>query len=424
MTRRATEPAPFAAWYPWADRRGRTSAYRGIVFFLLILPGLWLLGRWALNDLGPRRLTEATHVTGDWTIWFLLASLAFTPARAILSEPRAVVVRRMVGLTALAYAGVHLLLYVADQNWRILHALTEIVLRFYLLIGFIALVGLAVLGVTSTDEWIVRLGKRWKQLHRVAYVLAGLGVLHFVLQSKLDISRAVLAFGFFAWLMLWRALPTGRDRSLVALLGLALAAAAVTLAGEWAWYRFATKVDPWRVVQGELDIAFGLRPAAQILALGLLVAGAAELRRLSLSNHAQAHWYHVLLYVGGAVLANGAVWALNLSMLDTAPLPVWGLAAVWAGLFALLGVVRAALPEPDCEGWQARHLLDAFWCLALLYPLLISGLDSRVLGLIAAGIAVAAALALAARLWPVNRVGAGMVLPVAGWIAFVQAHLP
>lgn len=313
---RPTAPPPLSAWFPWADKRGRFSSYRAAAFVLVLLPGLWLLGRWAADDLGARPITEALHFVGDWTMWILLASLAFTPAKAVLAAPNAVVVRRMVGLAALSYAGAHLVLYAWSENWRLLHVAAEIVLRFYLLIGFVALVGLVVLGWTSTDAWIARLGRTWKRLHKVVYVLVALGVLHFLLQSKADVSRALLALGMAAWLLLWRLLPAGRDRGPVALVGLAVVSATITLGLEWAWYHFATKANAWRAVTGEFNLTFGPRPAGQVLALGLLVAAVAELRRLQLSRFAGAAWLRPTLVVGGIAIAGGTLWALNL----TAPL--------------------------------------------------------------------------------------------------------
>ena len=78
---------------------------------------MWLLLRWGVGDLGPRPLTEAIHRSGDWAVRLLVLALAVTPARAVLDWPRVVLVRRMLGVAAAAYAGLHLLLYMADQKW-------------------------------------------------------------------------------------------------------------------------------------------------------------------------------------------------------------------------------------------------------------------------------------------------------------------
>ena len=99
----------------------------------------------------------------------------------------------MIGVSAACYAGVHLLLYAADQNWRPLAVVTEILVRAYLTIGFVALLGLATLAVTSTDGWVKRLGRNWKRLHKLAYGFAVLALNHFFLQSKADVSQATVA---------------------------------------------------------------------------------------------------------------------------------------------------------------------------------------------------------------------------------------
>lgn len=403
---------------PWLDRRGRVSGLRAATFALLLLPGLVLAAQWAAGQLGAKPLTEVLHGLGFWATWLLLGSLAVSPAKAVFGLPGIVVLRRMIGVSAAVYAGLHLVLYSADQNWRMLHVAAEIVRRFYLTIGFVAVVGLAALAWTSTDEWVRRLGGRnWKRLHRLAYGLAGLAVLHFFLQSKLDVSQAVLAFGVLAWLMLWRALPAGRDRGRVALIGLALLGAAVTLGAEFAWYRLATKADAWRVLRGEFDVSFGLRPAAQVLALGLLAAAGAELRGLALGRHAGAAWVGVLHYAGGAAVAFGVIYALGLLPFVELEGPMlWALAAAWLGLFALLALARRQLPE----AWQ-RRLVDALWAACALYPLYGLQMDDPVVGMAGRALMAIAALALAARLWPVSRRAALLVLPVAALLAYSGA---
>ena len=279
-----------ASSFPWLDRKGRLSPLRGTVFALLWVPVLVYAGRYALRDLGPRPLHELLLAAGTWTIWWLLASLAVTPLKAVLGLPGIVVVRRMIGLAAFFYAVLHLMLYAADENWLLLHVAAEIARRFYLSIGFVALAGLTVLGWTSRDAWVRQLGPGWKRLHKLTYAIAALGVFHYYLQSKADASAAVLASGVFAWLMLWRLLPAGRDRSLAGLAALAVLAGLTTTALEFAWYGLATRVDPWRVLHGELDITFGLRPAAEVTALGILLAATFELSRLSLTRRAGGLW--------------------------------------------------------------------------------------------------------------------------------------
>ena len=414
MNATGRDPAAIRLPRPWLDRRGRFCELRAPTFALLLLPGLVLGVQYMTGQLGAKPLTEVLHGLGFWSTWLLLASLAITPAKCVLALPNIAVLRRMVGVSAAAYAVLHLALYSADQNWRMLNVVYEIVRRFYLAIGFVAMAGLVALAWTSTDGWVKRLGGRWKQLHKLAYPIAVLAVLHFFMQSKIDASRAVLASGVLAWLLLWRVLPAGRDRSVPALLGLAVASAAATLAIEFAWYGLATKVDAWKVLRGEFDVAFGLNPAGQVLALGLLLTAAAGLRRLAQSRHAEAAWLQALHYAGGGAVAFGVIYALGLlPAVDLEGPALWALAGVWLTLFALLGLARRQLPAE----WQ-RHLVDALWAACALYPLYGLQMESLALVLACHAMVAAAALALAALLWPVSRRAALLVMPVAAWTAY------
>ncbi len=265
---------------PWTDHAGRFSLLKAAVFAFTLYPAAWLLLRWGLTDLGPRPLTEAIHRSGDWAVRFLVFALAVSPARALLDWSRATLVRRMLGVAAALYAVLHLVLYVADQKWNVWTVASEIVLRFYLTIGFVTLLGLAVLAWTSTDAWQKRLRQRWKSLHRLAYPLTGLALFHYALQAKINASDAVFWFGLFTWLMLWRALPRARQGQLSVLAALAPAAALVTAATEVVWYGLATKVPAGRVLQANLAFDPLGRPASQVLLLGLAVVGLAALRRM------------------------------------------------------------------------------------------------------------------------------------------------
>jgi sulfoxide reductase heme-binding subunit YedZ len=173
----------------------------------LCLPAAELAWRWYADQLGPRPVTVATHATGDWAIIFLLLSLAMTPLRAALDWAPLVHIRRRIGVAAALYAGAHLLIYVLDQKWNLIVVATEIAKRFYLTIGFVALLALAALAITSTDGWQKRLKRNWKRLHLLIYPAALLVIVHFFIQSKVKIGEAAFAAGLLAWLLLWRILP-------------------------------------------------------------------------------------------------------------------------------------------------------------------------------------------------------------------------
>jgi len=265
---------------PWKDHAGRFSLLKATTFLLTLYPALLLLGRWAAGDLGGRPYTEAIHRSGDWAVRFLILALAVTPMRAVLNWPRVVLLRRMLGVAAAAYAALHLLLYLGDQKWNLWIAASEIVLRFYLTIGFVALCVLVALAITSTDAWQRRLRQNWKRLHRWVFPAAALALFHYALQSKVNVTDALFWAGVFVWLMAWRYLPRTRQTNLAVLAVLAPLAALATAAIEVAWYGLATRVDPWRVAAANLDFAPDRRPASQVLVLAMAVVAVAALCRV------------------------------------------------------------------------------------------------------------------------------------------------
>ena len=266
---------------PWRDRHGRFLPLKAVVLAVGFIPGAVLAFWWANGMLGGRPVTEVIHGTGDWAIRYLLISLAITPAARVLNWPRLLLVRRIVGLTALAYGLTHLTLFVVDQNFHLVVAATEILRRFYLTIGFAVLLGLGILGVTSTNRWVQRLGHRWKLLHRAIYVLGAIALLHYFIQSKANVSEPVFFSGLFVWLLMWRALPMAWQRSLFALLALAVVAALAAAGIEFAWYGLATGINPWRVLAASETLRFGLRPAHYVALTGLAVVALAGLRRVT-----------------------------------------------------------------------------------------------------------------------------------------------
>ena len=222
-----------------------------------------------------RPIYAAIHFTGDWAIRILLLSLAITPFRRLWHWPRLVLTRRRIGLAALAYAAGHLLLYAFDQEFVLSKIASEIALRIYLLIGFVALLGLIALGATSWDGAVKRMGaENWNRLHKLAYVIAGLATLHFFMQSKLDVTEPTLMWGLFLWAMGWRLLQRSGERAVSALwlVGLAGAASLLTALSEALWYGLATGVDPVRVLKANLTTVLGLRPCWQVLIFGLAAA--------------------------------------------------------------------------------------------------------------------------------------------------------
>ncbi len=249
----------------------------------LCLPALELGWRWYNGDLEPRPVTVATHSTGDWAVIFLMLSLAMTPARALFDWMPLVQIRRRIGVAAALYAGAHFLIYVLDQKWNLVVVATEIIKRFYLTIGFVTLLMLVALAITSTDGWQKRLRRNWKRLHWLIYPAAFIAIVHFFIQSKVKIGEPAFTAGLFAWLMLWRALPAAMQRSYLGLAILAVASTFATVVFEATWYWLVNGRDPTVALLANLDPELAFRPAQKVLVASLLVIAAVALRRFTLA---------------------------------------------------------------------------------------------------------------------------------------------
>ncbi|WP_428486363.1 sulfite oxidase heme-binding subunit YedZ [Rhodopila sp.] len=271
---------------PWRDRRGKFLPFKAVVLLSLLVPGV-LYAFWLRTDaLGGRPVMEAIHGAGLWAIRLLILSLAISPFARALDWPGLLLVRRMIGVAAACYAVAHLSLYVVDQKFVLWTVVSEIALRFYLTIGFVALLVLLALAFTSNDASVKRLGPNWKRLHRLAYPIGAVALLHYFIQSKANVSEPVFVAGLFIWLMLWRTVPEAWRRrqglafvagfygSLAVLSGLAAAGV------EFAWYGLETRINPWRVLAADETIAYGLRPAHWVFVVAVAIMAVTVVRRL------------------------------------------------------------------------------------------------------------------------------------------------
>ncbi|MEE2635765.1 MAG: protein-methionine-sulfoxide reductase heme-binding subunit MsrQ [Acidobacteriota bacterium] len=166
------------------------------VFAFCLVPLGVLVWRAFTGGLSANPIEFITHSTGDWTLRFLLIALAVTPLRRVSGWTVLASFRRMFGLFAFFYATLHLSTYVVlDFFFSIDLILDDIVERRYVTAGFVGFVMLIPLAVTSTTRMIRRLGgARWRRLHRLAYVAAVAGVVHYLWLVKIDI-RPPLAYG-------------------------------------------------------------------------------------------------------------------------------------------------------------------------------------------------------------------------------------
>lgn len=254
------------------EKSGQWSPEKIAAFAIVVAPILWLITRTLAGDLGARPFAEATWFTGRWTVRFILAALAITPARRLFNWPKLLHMRRTLGVAAACYGFFHFMLYVIDQDFVLTKVASEIVLRVYLTIGFTALLGLIALGVTSTDAAVRRLGPRWTTLHRISYVIGILAVVHFAMQKKLDIYEPTLMTGFLFWLLLWRIFHRyWRATGVMPLTMLAVLAAILTALFETMWYGFLTGVEFRRVLELNLAFDYIITPTWWVLAAGLAV---------------------------------------------------------------------------------------------------------------------------------------------------------
>lgn len=258
----------------WRDRRGRVSALRIAVLAFLAVPVALAAHAFLTAGLGARPINDLIHRTGYWALVFLLATLAATPLARIGRLNGLIDVRRMLGVGAFVYAATHILLFTADQMFDLLKVATEIVLRLYLTIGFIALMGLTALAVTSTDAMVRRLGRRWRRLHQIVYGIALLALIHFFQQTKADVWVPTFAAGLFVWLMGYRLLMRWRKGvpSALSLLMLAVIASALVFAGEAIGIGLYYNVSPVLVLQSTFEFDLDMiRPGWLILGAGLCV---------------------------------------------------------------------------------------------------------------------------------------------------------
>ena len=172
------------------------------VFLLALVPFALLLIRALQNNLGPDPDQELSIETGEWTLRFLLITLALTPLRDFTGRSEFVRQRRMLGLFALFYATVHLLgwmTFILGFRWFAI--VEELIERPYITVGFPSYLILFALGITSPKAMVRKLGKNWKRLHRLVYLARVLGVVHLLWILRTDIGEAVL-YGSIVFVLL------------------------------------------------------------------------------------------------------------------------------------------------------------------------------------------------------------------------------
>lgn len=188
---------------------------KSIVFVACLVPAGLLLYNALWGDLGVNPLETLTNETGIWTLRLLVATIAITPIRWVTGWNRIITLRRMIGLFAFFYGVVHFFIYFLFDRSLMLDGLWEdVVLRPYITVGFIALVLMVPLAITSTKGWIRRMGgRRWSLLHRLVYVSTVLGVLHYWWKVKLDVTNPMIYAAIVGVLLGWRVVKAVAKRN-------------------------------------------------------------------------------------------------------------------------------------------------------------------------------------------------------------------
>jgi len=178
---------------------------KALLFGVSLAPLARLVWRAYTDELGANPIEFITHSTGIWTLVFLLTTLSVTPLRKITGLNELIKLRRMLGLFAFFYACLHLTTYVVlDQFFDGAAILGDIVKRPYITAGFCGFLLMVPLAATSTRRMIARMGNRWQLLHRLVYVSAAAGVIHFLWLVKADLREPIIYASVLALLLGYR----------------------------------------------------------------------------------------------------------------------------------------------------------------------------------------------------------------------------
>ena len=190
-----------------------TRVVKPLLYLAATLPLAWLLFALLTGRVMGDQVKFMQHVTGDTALTCLMLTLTITPLRRTTGWNEIIKLRRLIGLTAFWYACLHLTTYlVFDQSLSMSEITKDIVKHPWVLVGFTAFLCLVPLAVTSTTGWVRRLGgKRWQRLHRLVYVAATAGVLHYFWLVKKDI-RWPLMYGVILLLLLGSRIWFARER--------------------------------------------------------------------------------------------------------------------------------------------------------------------------------------------------------------------
>jgi sulfoxide reductase heme-binding subunit YedZ len=179
--------------------------FRSSVFLLSTIPFIVITYKIFLNKLGPEPIKEITHHTGEWTLLFLIFTLAMSPLKQITNMNIWISVRRMLGLFAFFYASLHMLTYVGlDYRFDMNEISKDILTKRFIFVGFAAWLLLVPLALTSSKKMMSVLKQYWKKLHRLIYLIALLGVTHFIWLVKKDVTEPLIYLLIILFLLAFR----------------------------------------------------------------------------------------------------------------------------------------------------------------------------------------------------------------------------
>lgn len=201
----------------WLREARSRIALKTLIWIAALYPLAALVWRIAFDpfSLGANPAETILHVTGDWTLRFLLLSLAITPLRRLTMIGGLIRLRRLLGLFAFFYGVLHLSAYIGFDRYFVLGEIgADIVKRPFITVGFAALVLMTPLAITSTRGWVMRLGgPRWQNLHRLVYAVAVFGVVHYWWLVKRDITEPLIYAAILAALLGYRLIARARKTS-------------------------------------------------------------------------------------------------------------------------------------------------------------------------------------------------------------------
>ena len=179
--------------------------FKPSIFILSTIPFLFITYKIFFNKLGPEPVKEITHFTGEWTLIFICLTLAMSPLKKLTNLNFWVKGRRMLGLFVFFYASLHLLTYVGiDYRFSWQPIFDDVVKKKYIFVGFAAWLLLIPLTLTSSQKMMLLLKQNWKKIHRLIYVIAILGSLHFIWLSKTIYFKPLIYFVIITILLFLR----------------------------------------------------------------------------------------------------------------------------------------------------------------------------------------------------------------------------